>query len=186
MSYRKYLRFAKPLRLYLYNAFFTKIPFSIIRLFFTRMYLELGSQSNICCNVKILNNDLKKGQIKIGENCVVNPDCLLDGRGGRIVIHNNVDIARGSWIFTLEHDPNSDYHDTKQGDVIIEDHVWVSSRVTILPGVTIGKGAVIASGAVVTKNVPPMSIVGGIPAKIIGSRTSKLLYQNNFFPHFYL
>ncbi|WP_232325882.1 acyltransferase [Spirosoma montaniterrae] len=96
-----------------------------------------------------------------------------------------MDIARGTWIFTLEHDPHSDYHDTKSGDVIIEDHVWVASRVTILPGVRIGRGSVIASGAVVTKDVPPMSIAGGVPAKIIGKRESKLLYQNDFFPYLY-
>src|ERR1022692_4322574 len=116
MSYRKYLRFAKPLRLYLYNAFFTKIPFSIIRLFLANRYLVLGAQSNICCNVKILNNNLKKDQIKIGENCVVNPDFLLDCRARRIIIHDNMDISMLSWIFTLAHDPKSDYHDPRQGD----------------------------------------------------------------------
>lgn len=181
----KIFRFLPGLRLYLYNAFVTKIPFSIIRLPIVRCYLRLGNKSNICVNVKILNKSLEKDQIQIGDNCVVNPDCLLDGRNGKIIIHNNVDIARGSWIFTLEHDPHSDYHATKYGDVIIEEHVWIASRVTILPGVRIGKGSVIASGAVVTKDIPPMSIAGGIPAKVIGQRQSKLLYKNDFFPHFY-
>lgn len=49
-------------------------------------------------------------------------------------------------------------------------------RVTILPGVTIGRGAVVASNSVVTKDVPSMSIVAGIPAKIISERKSKLKY----------
>jgi acetyltransferase-like isoleucine patch superfamily enzyme len=185
MKFRKFLRFIKPLRLYLFNTFFSKIPFPSLRLFFVRMYVQLGKNSNICCNTKFLNTGLNKNQIQIGNNCIINPDCILDGRGGKIIIHDNVDISRGSWIFTLEHDPHSDYHSTKQGDVILEDHVWVSSRVVILPGVKIGRGSVIAAGAVVTKDIPPMSIAGGVPAKIIGTRNSKLLYSHNLFPSFY-
>lgn len=181
----KLFKLGSALRLYLYNAFFVKIPFATIRLPLVRCYLRLGKQSNVCVNVKILSKHLDRSHIQIGNNCIINPDCLLDGRAGKIIIHDNVDIARGSWIFTLEHDPHSDYHGTKHGDVVIEEYVWVASRVTILPGVRIGRGSVIASGSVVTKDVPAMSIVGGVPAKVIGQRESKLLYQNNFFPLLY-
>jgi maltose O-acetyltransferase len=145
----------------------------------------IGKSSNVCMGIKILKSERNKSQIQIGNNCIINPDCLLDGRVGKIIIKDNVDIARGTWIFTLEHDPHSDYHETVSGDVIIEDHVWIASRVTILPGVTIGRGCVVAAGAVVTKDMPEMSIVGGIPAKIIGKRNSKLLYNINYFPPFY-
>lgn len=55
--------------------------------------------------------------------------------------------------------------------ITVEDDVWIGSHVTILPGVTIGYGSVIAAGAVVTQNVPPMVIVGGVPAKIIRAIT---------------
>jgi maltose O-acetyltransferase len=51
--------------------------------------------------------------------------------------------------------------------VIIEDNVWLATRCTILKGVTIGHGAVVAAGAVVTRDVPPYTLVGGVPAKII-------------------
>lgn len=54
--------------------------------------------------------------------------------------------------------------------VCIEDDVWIATGAKILKGVTIGKGAVIAAGAVVKEDVAPYSIVGGIPAKVIGSR----------------
>lgn len=51
--------------------------------------------------------------------------------------------------------------------VVIEDDVWVGGNVTILPGVTIGRGSVVAAGAVVTANVPPMTVVGGVPARVL-------------------
>lgn len=55
----------------------------------------------------------------------------------------------------------------KEAPVIIGDHVWICNDATVLPGVTIGNGAVIAAGAVVTKDVPPYTLVGGVPAKVI-------------------
>lgn len=71
-------------------------------------------------------------------------------------------------IWTEQHDYNSPTYASVEKPVIIEDYVWIASRATILPGVTIGKESVVASGAVVTKDVPPLSIVGGVPARIIG------------------
>ena len=116
------------------------------------------------------------GNITIGDHVILNRSVLLDGRGGEIVIGNNVDIGQETNIWTLEHDVHDDYHKASGAPVTIEDYVWIASRVTILPGVTIGKGAVIACNSVVTKNVPPMAIMGGIPARKIGDRKSQLLY----------
>ena len=59
------------------------------------------------------------------------------------------------------------------GDITIEDDVWIGYGATILSGVHIGQGAIVAAGAVVSKDVPPYSIVGGIPAKVINYRFSK-------------
>ncbi|WP_198952521.1 acyltransferase [Mucilaginibacter sp. MD40] len=122
--------------------------------------------------------------VSIGNNTIINQKVLLDGRGGKLVIGNNVDIAQETNIWTLEHDVHDDYHVSKGADVIIEDYVWIASRVTILPGVTIGRGAVVASNSVVTKNVEPLTIVGGVPAKLIGQRKSNLLYKLNYRPLF--
>ena len=57
-----------------------------------------------------------------------------------------------------------------KGKIIVKDDVWIGHGATILSGVTIGQGAVIAAGAVVTKSVPPYTIVGGVPAKILKYR----------------
>lgn len=58
-------------------------------------------------------------------------------------------------------------------DVIIEEDVWCGANVTILKGVTIGRGCIIAAGAVVTHSIPPYSIAGGVPAKVIKKRWTK-------------
>ena len=171
-------------RLYLYNRYFNRIPFCRVRLSLLRHYITLGAHSNVLMDVEILNTSLNKSQIQIGNYSVVNQRCVLDGRVGKIIIGNMVDIARETNIFTLQHDRNSDFHGTSSGDVIIENFVWIASRATVLPGVRIGRGAVVASNAVVTKDVEPMTVVAGIPARKIGERYSKLRYRHEYFPFF--
>lgn len=108
-------------------------------------------------------------KISVGKYTNINKCCVLDGRG-ELIIGDNVDIAQQTNIWTEQHDYNDPTYTSTSAPVVIEDYVWLASRVTVLPGVTIGKGAVVASGAVVTKDVPPFAIVGGVPAKVIGHR----------------
>ena len=65
-----------------------------------------------------------------------------------------------------------DGHPPKSGDINIGNDVWIASEVMVLPGVTIGDGAVIAARSVVTRDIPPYSIAGGVPAKVIRYRFS--------------
>ena len=53
----------------------------------------------------------------------------------------------------------------KPNHVVLEDHVWLGAGVTVLKGVTIGHDAVVAAGAIVTKDVPPLTLVAGVPAR---------------------
>ena len=72
----------------------------------------------------LMGLEIRNGRnISIGNNCAINKKVLLDGRGGKITIGNNVDIAQESNIWTLEHDVHSDNHGDSGGDVIIEDYV---------------------------------------------------------------
>jgi acetyltransferase-like isoleucine patch superfamily enzyme len=50
---------------------------------------------------------------------------------------------------------------------VIEDDIWIGANAVILPGVTIGQHSVVAAGAIVTKDIPPHSLVAGVPAKVI-------------------
>lgn len=115
-------------------------------------------------------------RVIIGSNTIIGHNCILDGRMN-LEIGSNVNLSTGVWIWTLQHDPQSESFETKGGKVIIEDYAWLSCRSIILPGVRIGKGTVVAAGSVVTKDTEPYSIMGGIPAKKIGERNNNLNYQ---------
>jgi acetyltransferase-like isoleucine patch superfamily enzyme len=74
-----------------------------------------------------------------------------------------------SWDVSIS---DTDYHQLGAGrpdtsPVLIGNHVWIGARATILKGVSIGDGAIVAAGSVVTKDVPPRSLVAGVPARII-------------------
>lgn len=103
----------------------------------------------------------------IGENVFINANVHIQDQGG-VTIGNNVLIGHQTVLATLDHDVQPD----KRGilhpaPIVIEDDVWIGSNVTITKGVTIGKGSILAAGAIVTKDVPPYSIAGGVPAKVI-------------------
>jgi maltose O-acetyltransferase len=173
--------FLYSLFLYIFNRFISYIPFyNLRRVFIKNMVSTLGSEGGILMGLQLR----KPKNIFIGHHVIINRNVLLDGRGGKLIIGNNVDIAQETNIWTLEHDIHDDYHKDAGGNVIIEDYVWIASRCTILPGVTIGRGAVVATNAVVTKDVPSMAIVGGIPARVIGERKSKLKYSLKNKPWF--
>lgn len=82
-----------------------------------------------------------------------------------ITIGNNVAIAREVLIMDSDAHPTSDRDMDRP--VRIGDHVWIGSRATILKGVNIGDGAIVAAGSLVTKDVPPRTMVAGVPARII-------------------
>jgi len=166
---------------YIFREWIMFIPCHNFRLCFIRLYAkQIGRETYIGIGLDLRGS---KGNISIGNNCSINRKILLDGRG-KIIIGSNVDIGQETNIWTSEHIPNDINHGTVESCVIIEDYVWIATRVTILPGVKIGKGAVVATGSVVTKDVPPMAIVAGIPAKIIGKRDNPLKYKLTYRPWF--
>ncbi len=110
--------------------------------------------------------------IVIGKDTIIGDHAFLDGRAP-LIIGDHVDIASSVMIYNSEHDLESVDFKARTESVEIGDYVFIGPRVIILPGVKIGKGGVVAAGAVVTKDVPDFTIVGGVPAKVIGERMNK-------------
>lgn len=105
--------------------------------------------------------------VTIGERCFIQQCCTFFGRGG-ITIGNDVFIGPKCNLITINHDPDPENRSATFGrPIVIEDKVWIGINSTILPGVTIGYGAIVGAQSVVTKDVPPMTIVAGNPARII-------------------
>lgn len=105
--------------------------------------------------------------IHIGKNVFINSGCRFQDQGG-IFIGDDVLIGHNVVLATLNHGfAPEDRGTTYPAPIHIEKGVWIGANVTVLQGVTIGKNAVIAAGAVVTRDVPPDTISGGVPAKVI-------------------
>lgn len=105
--------------------------------------------------------------VTIGKGCFIQQCCTFFGRGG-IEIGDDVFIGPKCNLITINHDVNPDNRSATYGKPIkIEDKVWLGINATILPGVTLGYGCIVGANSVVTKDVPPMTIVAGNPARII-------------------
>ena len=87
-----------------------------------------------------------------------------------IIIGSNVVVSESAFICTASHDIHSPVFELITKPIFIQNFAWICSRATVLMGVTIGEGSVVAACAVVTKNTEPWTVVGGNPAKVIGSR----------------
>jgi acetyltransferase-like isoleucine patch superfamily enzyme len=110
----------------------------------------------------------KGALLRIGKGTYLNRNTLIVAKE-RVEIGSSCKIA---WDVVIM---DSDLHaiqgkELENKPVIIEDNVWIGCRCIVLKGVTIGAGAIVAAGSVVTKDVPPYSIIGGVPAKIISRR----------------
>ena len=115
--------------------------------------------------------DLPHSGIRIGEDSLVGEYSVIRGQGG-VTIGNRVYTSPFTQIIAVNHifdDPSRSFVEqgiTAEG-IEIEDDVWLGAGAIITDGVHVGKGAVVAAGAVVTKDVPPHTVVGGVPARVI-------------------
>lgn len=105
--------------------------------------------------------------IRFGERVFVNSGCRFQDQGG-ITIGDDALIGHNVVIATLNHELDPERRATTVPQPVrIGERAWIGANATILPGVTVGDGAVVAAGAVVTKDVPPRTVVGGVPARVL-------------------
>jgi acetyltransferase-like isoleucine patch superfamily enzyme len=117
--------------------------------------ISAGNQVSINTGVHID----AQGGLKIGNCVMIGPNCVIATIGHG---YKRLDIPMVQQPFDL-------------AEIIIEDDVWIGASAVLSPGVRIGKGSIIAAGAVVVKDVPPYSVFGGVPAKLLWKREDKVL-----------
>lgn len=105
--------------------------------------------------------------LTIGKGVFINAGCRFQDQGG-ITIGDGTLIGHNCVMATLNHDPNPAHRrNIHPAPIVIGRNVWIGANVTIVGNTTIGDGAIIAAGAIVTKDVPPNTVVGGVPARVI-------------------
>lgn len=144
--------------------------------------IEIGENTYVMhhAELHVFNfRNLPHAHIKVGKNCLISEFNVLRGQGG-ITIGDNVYTSPFVQMVAVNHvyqdrgQPIISQGITAQG-ITIEDNVWIGSAAIILDGVRIGKGAVVAAGAVVTKEVPPFTIVAGIPAQVVKEISEEMI-----------
>ncbi len=138
------------------------------------IFRSCGKEVNVRPNVYFGRGS----HISIGNRSMIGADSIV-GSAADVTIGDDVMMGPQVLIYTSNHGVElgtpmrlqpSENHPVKIGN-----DVWIGARCIILPGVTIHDGAVVAAGAVVTKDVPPNSIVGGVPARVLKLRPEKPL-----------
>jgi maltose O-acetyltransferase len=161
---------------YLTNHVICHIPSFALRHFWYRRVLgiEFGEHAGVHLNCYLWfygRNGIRLSGGRIGANSRINRGCTLDFRGG-LRIDDNVSVSAEVMILTSANLETTRTHSEKR-PVVVEDNVWIGARAIVMPGVTLGRGSVVAAGSVVMKDVPPLSIVFGAPARPVGSRTEE-------------
>ena len=108
--------------------------------------------------------------IRVGRNVFINQNCTLYDLGG-VDIGDDVMIGPNVSIITTGHplEPSQRRAAVTAKPIVIERNVWIAAGATIIGGVTVGENSVVAAGAVVTRDVPPNTLVAGVPAKVVRS-----------------
>lgn len=163
-------------RHYVTNHIISKIPSYTIRHWYYRNICRYHISRGASVHMGVFFTGRK---IKIGANTPIGRRSYIDGRA-QLTIGENVSISPDVQIITAQHDINDPSFKLIKAPVTIEDYVWIGTRALILPGIHVGKGAVIAAGAVVTRDVPPFTVVGGVPAKPIKKRNQDLRYSTEW------
>lgn len=143
---------------------------------FFRRFFAKGMGVRCGKNVNIQRGAIFSSDLIIGDKSSIGINSIISSQ---VTIGKNVMMGPECYIYTVNHEfsninlPIIDQGYASPKPVVIEDDVWIGSRVTILGGVKVGAHSVIGAGSVVTKNIPEYSVVGGNPAQILYNRKNK-------------
>lgn len=157
-----------------FNLVVTHVPLLPLRLAVLRLWgARIGTHVKVLRGTTVLGVEhlVVEDEVNIGMRCV------LDARGGLTIGHHTV-VASDAQFVTGRHDLAT--FDGVFEPIVVEDHAWIATRATVLGRTTIGRGAVVAACALVREDVPPMRVVGGVPAREIGVRESDLDYSTRW------
>jgi len=136
--------------------------------------IEIGENTYVMHNAELHVYNFRGFEtsgIRVGRDSLIGESCIIRGTGG-VEIGNQVYLSPMVHIYSNNHiidDPDTCFVD--QGliceGVTIEDECWIGAMSVILDGVTVGYRSVVAAGSVVTRDVPPHSVVAGVPARVI-------------------
>lgn len=136
--------------------------------------IEIGDGTCVMHNAElhVFNfRDLPHAFIKVGKGCFIGESVVIRGQGG-VTIGNNVLFAPLAKVLAVNHNyqdvtrPVMDQGISGEG-IVIEDGAWIGAGAAVLDGVRVGRGAVIGANAVVTRDVPPSSVVVGVPGRVV-------------------
>lgn len=127
---------------------------------------ELGANSAIEA-FSVVNNGV--GAVRIGANSLVGIGAIVIGPveiGANVIMAQHVVLSGLNHTYENIHQPIWKQPVTTK-PIVVEDECWIGANVTITAGITIGRHSVVAGGSVVTHDVPPYSVVGGNPARVL-------------------
>lgn len=116
------------------------------------------------------------GRLAIGDHCSINSGVIFGltcdlSLGNNVLVGDNVSFRTADHEFSDPARPMVEQGE-RRASIVVEDDVWIGANATVLRGVRIGRGAIVGANAVVTRDVEPFAIVGGVPARPIGSRVA--------------
>jgi maltose O-acetyltransferase len=158
-------------KVYALNQMVAWVPWMRFRLWYCRRVIgmSIGPDTVIWMGCRFVGD--KVGQIRIGRGCSI-PRAFFVA-SAPITLGDYVVLGHDVSFYTTDHDPDDPAFTRRDAPVTVGDRAWIGSQAIILKGVTVGEGGVVAAGSVVTADVPPFTIVGGNPAKVIRERRAR-------------